>query len=149
MWAEASRPSCDLLYLPASGALFGGDVAVSDMTDFLLEGRTGAWLEQIERLRAAYPAAGTLYPGHGAPGRPTAMLDEAAGVLRFYRARAAEAVERGEVEGGALSPAGVRAVADAVRQRYGERTPVAPVPDLVEENAKAVGAEILSERGRR
>jgi len=45
-----------------------------------------------------------------------------------------------------FAPAGVRAVADAVRQRYGERPPVALVPDLVEENAKAVGAELLGMR---
>ena len=43
-----------------------------------------------------------------------------------------------------LSPEGARAVADAVRRRYGERPPVALVPDLVEENAKAVGIEFLS-----
>lgn len=130
-------------YLPASGALFGGDVAVSGMTHFLLEGRTGAWLAQIERLRAAFPAARTLYPGHGEPGRPAAIFDETAGVLRFHRARTLEAIARGEVQGVFLSPEGVRAVADAVRRRYGERLPVSLVPDLVEENAKAVGAELL------
>lgn len=132
-----------VFYLPASGALFAGDVAVSGMTDFLLEGRTGAWLAQIERLRAAYPGARTLYPGHGEPGRPAAILDEAAGVLRFYRARAAEAVARGEVMGVFLTPDGARAVADAVRRRFGERPPVSLVPGLIEENAKAVGAELL------
>ncbi len=136
-------------HLPASGALFAGDVAVSGMADFLLEGRTGAWLAQIERLRAAFPAARTLYPGHGEPGRPAAVFDEAAGVLRFYRARALEAIARGEVEGVFLSPAGVKAVADAVRRRYGERPPVALVPNLVEENAKAVGAELLGGAVRR
>lgn len=130
-------------HVPASGALFAGDVAVSGMTDFLLEGRTEARLAQIERLRAAFPAARTLHPGHGEPGRPGAILDETAGVLRFYRARAAEAIARGEVMGVFLTPAGARAVADAVRRRFGERPPVAPVPDLVEENAKAVGAELL------
>jgi glyoxylase-like metal-dependent hydrolase (beta-lactamase superfamily II) len=86
-------------HLPASGALFAGDVAVSGMADFLLEGRTGAWLAQIERLRAAFLAARTLYPGHGEPGRPAAILDETAGVLRFYRARTLEAIARGEVMG--------------------------------------------------
>lgn len=131
-------------HLPATGALFAGDVAVSGMADFLLEGRTGAWLAQIERLRAAFPAARTLYPGHGEPGRPAAILDETAGVLRFYRARAAEAIARGEVMGVFLTAEGAKAVADAVRRRFGERPPVALVPDLLEENAKAVGAELLA-----
>ena len=70
-------------------------------------------------------------------------------MLRFYRVRTLEAIARGEVMGVFLSPAGVQAVADAVRRRYGERPPVALVPDLVEENAKAVGAELLGGPVRR
>lgn len=133
-------------YLPERKILFSGDVAVSGMTDFLLEGRTSAWLDQIAMLRRKYPQATTLYPGHGAAGPLLALADEATIMLQTYRKEVRRVIRRGEVADGHITPIGVRSAAGAVRAKLGELPPVALVPNLVEENVKAVGLELLTDR---
>jgi glyoxylase-like metal-dependent hydrolase (beta-lactamase superfamily II) len=131
-----------VFYLPQSGALFGGDIAVAGMTDFLLEGRTGAWLAQIDRLAAAFPAARILYPGHGRAGAPGPIFDHARAGLRLYRTAVQEQIGAGQVTGGNLSEAGQIAVEARVRRELGDQPPVALVPELIRENAKAVAREL-------
>lgn len=134
-------------HVPQYRALFSGDIAVSGMTDFLLEGQTAAWLQQIDMLRRRYADVRTLYPGHGPSGPPGPILDEAEAVLRAYRQEVQRAIARGEVQDGRLTADGVKAAAFAIESRFGTRPPVAPIPALVEENVKAVGAELLKRKG--
>lgn len=135
--------SATSFYLPATGQLFGGDIATAGMTSFLLEGRTGPWLKQIRSMRLNYPQTRMLYPGHGEAG----PLDQIAAAeeksLLIYRRLVAAA----RPASGELTPEQVRNVAAQVRAALGERPPVAAIPDLVEKNVKAVARELAQMRG--
>lgn len=137
--------SATVYYLPASGDLFGGDIAINQMTDFLLEGRTKAWLAQIEALRHLYPDVETLFPGHGQPAEAAPLFDRQASYLTFIRDAVAVQIAAGGMEGGGLSPSARRYVADAVKARFGDNPPVAVIPALGELNADAVAKEMLAE----
>jgi glyoxylase-like metal-dependent hydrolase (beta-lactamase superfamily II) len=129
-------------YLPQLKSLFGGDIAVADMTDFLLEGRTGLWLAQLDRLAAAFPGAQRLYPGHGSSGASDRIIEHARSAISLYRSAVQAQITRGEAPGGVLSDAGQEAVAQQVRQAVGDLPPVALIPNLIKENAKAVAKEL-------
>jgi glyoxylase-like metal-dependent hydrolase (beta-lactamase superfamily II) len=129
-------------HLPTIGALFGGDIATADVEDFLMEGRTGPWLLQVAALRRSHPGARTLYPGHGEAGPVSAIADATVRTLRTYRRLVTAA---GPVRG-VLPPDKVRSVAAQVKAELGERTPVAEIPNLVEENVRAVARELAQTR---
>lgn len=129
-------------YVPQLRSLFGGDIAVADMTDFLLEGRTGLWLAQLDRLAAGFPDAQRLYPGHGSSGAPDRIIEHARSAISLYRSAVQAQITRGEAPGGVLSDAGQEAVAQQVRQAVGDLPPVALIPNLIKENAKAVAKEL-------
>lgn len=131
-----------VFYIPQIQALFGGDIAVADMTDFLLEGRTGLWLAQLDRLAGAFPGARRLYPGHGSSGSPDQIIQHARSAISLYRSVVKEQMARGEAPGGDLSAVGQNAVEARVREDLGDLPPVALIPDLVKENAKAVAKEL-------
>lgn len=133
-------------HIPAPAALFSGDVAVAGMTDFLMEGRTAQWLGQIETLRRDYPSVKTLYPGHGRSGAPAPILSEATRMLRTYREEIARVIARRPGGAAELAPAEVAAAAKTIRAKLGSGPPVAEVPDLLGENVKAVGVELLADR---
>jgi glyoxylase-like metal-dependent hydrolase (beta-lactamase superfamily II) len=134
--------SASVFYLPELGAVFSGDVAVAGMTDFLLEGRTGAWLAQLDRLDRAFPGAKILHPGHGGSGPPKAIIGHARAGLRLYRSAVQEQIAAGQAPQGQLSEAGQAAVERRVRESLGDLPAVALVPNLVRENAKSVAREL-------
>lgn len=140
--------SATVYCLPDSGDLFAGDVAINQMTDFLLEGRTKTWLTQIETLRIAYPDVKTLFPGHGPPAEAARLFDRQVSYLTFIRDAVAAQIAAGRTEGTGLSPSARRDVADAVKARFGDDPPVAVIPALGELNADAVAGEILTEPPR-
>lgn len=134
-------------YVPQMQALFGGDIAIADMTDFLLEGRSGLWLAQLDRLAGAFPGAKRLYPGHGSSGSPDRIIAHARSALSLYRSAVQTQIARGEAPGGDLSDAGQEAVEQQVRQAFGDLPPVALIPNLIRENAKAVAEELEQSPG--
>jgi glyoxylase-like metal-dependent hydrolase (beta-lactamase superfamily II) len=140
----AEARSATAFFVPSIGALFGGDVAVAGMTDFLMEGRTGPWLAQLDRLAAAYPGARTLHPGHGDAGQPMAIYAQARRALEVNRAAVQRQIDAGEAPNGRLTANGAQAVESEVQERLGRQTPVAVVPNLMRENAKAVARELAS-----
>jgi glyoxylase-like metal-dependent hydrolase (beta-lactamase superfamily II) len=137
--------SATVYYLPASGDMFGGDIAINQMTDFLLEGRTKTWLAQIETLRNAYPDVKTLFPGHGPPAEAARLFDRQVSYLTFIRDAVATQIAAGRTEGSGLSPSARRDVADAVTARFGDNPAVAIIPGLGELNVDAVAKEMLAE----
>lgn len=141
-YGSGESVSATSFYLPASRALFGGDIATMGMADFLIEGRTGPWLLQVRALRQAYPDTRVLYPGHGEAGPPGRIADEANRTLTTYRRLVAAA----KPVNGELTPAQVKTVAGQVVAELGERPPVAEVPNLIEENVKAVARELAQQR---
>ena len=136
-WGEGEAECMTILYLPAARALFTADVVQDRMTAFLLEGRSAAWLSQLERLRVAFPDAETLYPGHGEPGAPEDLIARQVAYLEHFRALVAA-----EARGGAL-PAGADArIAVAMNARYPGYLPVAAIPDLLKMDVGPVAREM-------
>lgn len=130
-------------YLPGSRLLFGGDIATTGVTDFMVEGRTGPWLKQVRALRRSHPATRVLYPGHGEAGSLDRIAADQERTLHIYRRLVAAA----RPVNGALPPEMVREVAAQVRAALGERPAVAATPGLVEENVEAVARELAQARG--
>ncbi len=73
------------LEVPSLGAFFEGDVVANKMAVALFEGRSGAWVTQLEQLRAALPDAATIYPGHGQPGPGAELIDAQKHYLEVFR----------------------------------------------------------------
>ena len=86
-WGEGEAECMTLVHLPAARALFCADVVQDRMTAFLLEGRSSAWLMQLQRLSAAFPRCRDALPGARRRRRP-GRADRAPGGLprRFPRA---------------------------------------------------------------
>jgi glyoxylase-like metal-dependent hydrolase (beta-lactamase superfamily II) len=139
---KGESASATLFYLPQIGALFSGDVIANKMTDFLLEKGTGKWLKQIDRASQLYPQAKTIYPGHGAPGNPNQLIKEQRVNLQFVRDQVKAQIANGQWNGNELTDEGARAVAQATQARFPGYLPVAPLPGLLELNAKAVASEL-------
>lgn len=54
-------------YEPSTGALFSGDLTNNQATPALIEGNTCGWLNNLHQLQSRFPAARTIYTGHGDP----------------------------------------------------------------------------------
>jgi glyoxylase-like metal-dependent hydrolase (beta-lactamase superfamily II) len=139
---KGESESATTFYLPQIKALFSGDVIANQMTDFLLEQGTGKWLKQVDQLSQLYPQAKTIYPGHGAPGIPGQLIKEQRVNLRYFRDQVNQQIAKGQWDGKELTDEGARAVAQAVQARFPGYLPVAPLPGLLELNAKAVAKEL-------
>ncbi|UEX79603.1 MBL fold metallo-hydrolase [Spiribacter halobius] len=139
--------SATVYWVKRSGALFCGDVVGNGVIPFLLEGRSGAWLAQLDRLEAEFPEAERLYPGHGDPGSPAVLIAGQRRYLERLRAEVERQITEGHWDGESLDASGRRAVAGAMAAEYPEAVPVAPIPDLAEQNADAVARELMSDNG--
>jgi glyoxylase-like metal-dependent hydrolase (beta-lactamase superfamily II) len=71
--------------VPALDALFAGDLVANQMTVALIEGRSGAWMAQLDELRASLSAETIIYPGHGEPGVGVALVDAQKRYLDAFR----------------------------------------------------------------
>jgi hypothetical protein len=63
---------------------FVGDVVLNRVHAYMADGHTGAWLENLDRVRRICAGVATLHPGHGAPG-PADILDWQRQYLTAYR----------------------------------------------------------------
>jgi 8-hydroxy-5-deazaflavin:NADPH oxidoreductase len=63
--------------------VFVGDVVYNRMHAYLADGHHDAWLGNLERVRAMFPADSVFYVGHGPPASP-AHLDWQAGYIRAF-----------------------------------------------------------------
>ena len=127
-----------VLYLPDQRLLFSGDAVQDRMTPFLAEGRTGAWLKQLDALSAKYKTARTLYPGHGQSGSPSPLMARQKEYLLTMRRLVSERRKQG---GDLLTLEDKAAIAKEVERRYSGYLPVAEIPHLIEINAEAVAKE--------
>ncbi len=130
-----------MVYAPSENALFVGDLVAHEMTGFLLEGRSAAWIEQIERVVADYAArAPVVYPGHGASGEFETLLR---GQRRWLEdLRRLIAARQGA---DALSDAQVETIAAEMDALYPDYPIVAEIPPLSALNIRAVAAEMRAE----
>lgn len=131
-----------VVYLPASGDLFAGDVVQHRMTAFLLEGRIDAWLDQVEALRREFPQMKVLHPGHGESGTPDELLAYQRDYLDSFKSFVAA-----EVAGEALKPGGAERVTSRMQAKYPGFEPVAAIPDLLTQDVEPVAAAIVARTG--
>lgn len=78
-------PDTLVFYLPAQKALFPGDLVNGETTPVLYQGGIDAWLDQLKQIKAQFPEAETLYPGHGQPGSAKDMIDAEIKYLTTFR----------------------------------------------------------------
>jgi len=130
---------------PGTGALYPGDLTGNHVTPALLEGHSCGWLENLDRLRGRFPAARVTYPGHGDPGNTAELVAKQREYLQFFRDEVAKAVAPSSSDGATVTPEETRTVTAAVDQRYPGHPSVASLPTLVQENVKAVAAELVKQ----
>ena len=129
-----------VLYLPESGDLFAADCVQHGMTAFLLEGRIDAWLGQLAALRARFPDAVTLHPGHGPSGPPDALIAFQAQYLTALRDRVAARLG----PDGGLAEVAADGIRGEMEAAYPGFLPVAAIPPLLDLNIQAVAKALAS-----
>ena len=137
---EGEAECMTVLYLPEQGALFAADAIQDQSTAFLLEGRSGKWLEQLDRLKTMFPDAKTVYPGHGAPGTLEELVSRQSEYLRYFRKLVRS--HAGEADGAE------EIIAREMEAQYSGYLPVAAIPDLLTKNIGPVAKELADEAGR-
>jgi len=130
-----------ILHAPELSALFVSDLVAHRMTGFLLERRTGAWLEQIAAVQRDYgEAAPMIYPGHGSAGTFETLLTEQDAWLLDLRQ-----LVRAKLEQGPLTPIGISEIEGEMQAKYPDYPIVAEIPALLALNIEAVAAELSAE----
>ncbi|AQZ62614.1 hypothetical protein BKM31_15125 [[Actinomadura] parvosata subsp. kistnae] len=135
----------DVYYRPDTGELFSGDLATGKVTPALIEGTSCGWLQVLDQLGTRFPAARTMYPGHGAASPARALIDEQRQYLKAFRALVRPAVAADSPDGKAVGAGEQKSIAAALERAYPGRPPVADLPTIVQENIKAVGRELSAE----
>jgi glyoxylase-like metal-dependent hydrolase (beta-lactamase superfamily II) len=83
-----------VVWLPAEGVLFAGDVLVEDGVSMVVDGNSGELLRVLDTLGAMSP--GVVVPGHGAiPARPADLIGRTRHYLTGLQAEMRAAVEKG------------------------------------------------------
>jgi glyoxylase-like metal-dependent hydrolase (beta-lactamase superfamily II) len=137
-----------VLYVPSENIVFSSDaVSGPRMTPFLIEGRSGAWLKELETMLPRYGKAKTLYPGHGASGAPQDLISAQTKYLTTFRGLIKE-----RLGNGGLSPQDRQSIVSEMQRRYPDYLPVAVAPkmietdrQLIELNADAIAKELAKE----
>ena len=130
------------LALPLSRAFFCADSIQHGMTAFLLEGRSQAWLKQLDRLRRVAGEAEILYPGHGEPGSVEDLIAQQTLYLTQFRR-----IVAAEIEGGRFEESGPERAAAAMNDLFPAYMPVAAIPDLLVKNAEPIANELRHATG--
>jgi len=66
-----------LIHVPATNALFVGDLVYSGVYANIREGRSKDWLANLKVVSKNYPAVTTIYPGHGPIGNRNLLTTQA------------------------------------------------------------------------
>jgi glyoxylase-like metal-dependent hydrolase (beta-lactamase superfamily II) len=134
-------------YEPRSGTLFSGDLINNHATPALLEGHTCGWLGNLDQLSARFPDATMIYPGHGEPGEPAALIEAQRGYLAQYRELVAPAVSPHSADGADVGPGEQAVIVERLDREYPGYERVASLPTLQELNIHAVAAEMRGKAG--
>ena len=131
-------------WIPERRILIGGDLATPTLIPFLAEGRTGAWLAQLDVLEQRYQASARLLPGHGPETRLANATARQARLLIAYREGVRAALGAASPGGAAITSAERGALDQAMRTRFGLQGQVAGLPPakLSQLNADAVAGEL-------
>lgn len=144
-FSGAESDTATAFYYPKTRALFAGDLVSNRATPALLEGRSCGWLTALDALTNRFPRARTIYPGHGAPGDAGKLIAEQRSYLKAFRKLVAPAVAATSPDGSAVTADEQASIKAELARAYPGYQPVASLPTLVEENIRAVGAELATE----
>jgi glyoxylase-like metal-dependent hydrolase (beta-lactamase superfamily II) len=134
---EGEAPAMTVYTVSRAGVMFPGDIVGNGRTPFLLEGRSKAWLAQLDRLRREFSDVTIIYPGHGAPGGRS-LIDDQARYLSWLRER----VRLRLTSGRSVNPDERTAVIREIEARYPGYPGVSAIDDLVGLNVDAVAEEL-------
>jgi glyoxylase-like metal-dependent hydrolase (beta-lactamase superfamily II) len=124
-----------------SGEMLCGDLVANRMMPFLMEGRSGLWLDQLRTFQQKFTHISKLYCGHGDPASCQELVARQIEYLQRFRDRVQSAIRNGE-----LSEEKKQEVCQAMESEYPNELPVAEIPSLMERNAEAVARELMGER---
>ncbi|MBL1110318.1 MBL fold metallo-hydrolase [Streptomyces sp. 5-8] len=144
-FAYGESDTATVYYRPDTGDLFSGDLAGRKVTPALIEGHSCGWLGILAQLRRRFPAAGTMYPGHGTPGPARTLIDDQRRYLQRFRGLVRSAVAPDSPGGGTVTPGEQRSISTGMERVYPDHPPVADLPTIVQENIKAVARELTAE----
>jgi glyoxylase-like metal-dependent hydrolase (beta-lactamase superfamily II) len=134
---EGEAPAMTVYSVPSAGILFPGDIVGNAVTPFLLEGRSEAWLAQLDRLKREFPNITTVYPGHGAAAG-TSLIDDQARYLSLLR----ELVRQRLVDDAAVTLDERTAIVRDIEARYPRHPGVSAIDNLQSLNVDAVAKEL-------
>ncbi len=127
-----------LYRVDALEAVFIGDIAGDGTTPWLVEGRSAAWLAQVDQATQVFGKDVTLYPGHGPVGKAHDLLRAQREYLTTLRALVMERIGDGRFDAEERAQ-----VVAALAEKFRFLDMVAPLPNLEEANLDAVAQEIL------
>lgn len=129
---------------PKLGILFVGDLVGTGSHPWLIEGRTGSWLQRLTELEEGFGSVREYRPGHGPAGVGRALIDEQRRYLTDMRRLVAS-----RIAGGTLTEGSRDAVVAEMDRLYPYSDVVAPLPELRAKNVEAVARELIVERRER
>jgi glyoxylase-like metal-dependent hydrolase (beta-lactamase superfamily II) len=141
-----------LIYLPVQKLLFTGDVVNNRMHPALIEGHSTEWIKQIQYIGQNYSDTKVLFPGHGQPGSPKALLDEQSEYINSFRSLVEQQTQSaGKIgEGGSanITDEGKTRIKSELQRLYPDYLHVAlmPLDTMFDLNIDAIIKEINQER---
>jgi glyoxylase-like metal-dependent hydrolase (beta-lactamase superfamily II) len=141
-FGEGEAPAMTVYSVPSAGILFPGDIVGNAVTPFLLEGRSEAWLAQLNRLKREFPNITTVYPGHGAAAG-FSLIDDQARYLSFLR----DLVRQRLINDAVVMPDERAAIIRDIEARYPKHPGVSAIEDLQRLNVGAVAKELSQSLG--
>ena len=144
-FGPAETDSTTVYYEPGSRTLFAGDLLNNEATPALLEGHSCGWLTGLDELARRFPDAEVAHPGHGDPGETRELIDQQRSYVQEVRELVHPAVAADSPGGEEVTDAERQAVSDELNRRHPDYPPVASLPTLVDENIRAVAAELRAE----
>lgn len=130
-------PAMTVYSVVDAGIVFPGDIVGNARTPFVLEGRSQAWLAQLDRLSREFPSVTAIYPGHGAAAGRN-LIDDQARYLSWLRERVRQRLVNDQV----VTPGERTAIIREVEIRYPGYAGVSAIDDLVGRNVDAIAAEL-------
>ena len=133
--------SATVLYLPATGDIYTGDLVLSGMHGFFLEERSTELLATLNELRILFPKAVTAHPGHGEPG----PFDELVDAQETYTLTARRLVA-GALADGLNTDAARASVYEALVAAYPDYGVPGGQPDMIDLSIDGLRTELIDER---
>ena len=137
---DGEASSMMMFYLPEQNILFAGDLVQYKTIPFLLESRSMAWLEQLDKYAVVYADVETLYPGHGGSGGVKTLIDAQREYLTTFRQLIGEQLKGKS----SITDEAKQSVVGEMQKRYPNYDTAAAIPDLLEQNVDATVKEMQS-----